>query len=148
MRIQKIEADREQFMSLLLLADEQEDMIRKYMNKGDMFVLYDKDQVCSVCIVVQKDGQTCELKNLATDKRYQRKGYGKQMVNYISEYYKQSYQYMIVGTGQSPLTLPFYQNCGFYISHRVKNFFIDNYDHPIFEAGKQLVDMIYLKKEL
>ena len=55
---------------------------------------------------------------------------------------------MYVGTGDSPLTLPFYKKCGFIESHRVKKFFIDNYDHPIFEGGKQLVDMIYLKKEL
>ena len=27
-------------------------------------------------------------------------------------------------------------------------FFTDHYDHPIFEEGKQLVDMVYLKKEL
>ncbi|RPH28773.1 MAG: GNAT family N-acetyltransferase, partial [Bacteroidales bacterium] len=29
-----------------------------------------------------------------------------------------------------------------------KNFFTDNYDHPIFEGDIQLVDMIYLKKDL
>ena len=29
----------------------------------------------------------------------------------------------------------------------VKNFFIDNYDKPIFEEGIQLVDMVYLRKD-
>jgi len=33
-------------------------------------------------------------------------------------------------------------------SYRVKNFFTDNYDHPIFEGEIQLIDMIYLKKDL
>lgn len=33
-------------------------------------------------------------------------------------------------------------------SHIVPNFFTDHYDHPIFEGGVQLTDMIYLKKEL
>lgn len=37
---------------------------------------------------------------------------------------------------------------GFRISHRVKDFFIDNYDHPMFDNGIQLVDMIYLSKAL
>ena len=55
---------------------------------------------------------------------------------------------MMVGTGDSVLTIPFYQKCGFTESHRVKNFFTDNYDHPIFEGGKQLVDMVYLGKKL
>ena len=55
---------------------------------------------------------------------------------------------LLVGTGDSALTVPFYEKCGFTRSHSVKNFFIDNYDHPIFECGVQLVDMIYLQRNL
>lgn len=40
-----------------------------------------------------------------------------------------------------------YNKCGFTESHRIKNFFTDNYDHLMFEDGKQLVDMVYLKRE-
>lgn len=54
---------------------------------------------------------------------------------------------MYVGTGDSDKTLSFYKSCGFVKSHIVKDFFIDNYDHPMFEDGNQLVDMVYLKKE-
>ena len=53
---------------------------------------------------------------------------------------------MLVGTGDSPLTIPFYQKCGFTEAFRVKNFFTDNYDHPIWEGGKLLTDMVYLEK--
>ena len=55
---------------------------------------------------------------------------------------------MYVGTGDSPVTLNFYTKCGFVRSHTVKDFFVDNYDHPIYENGRQLVDMVYLKKDL
>jgi hypothetical protein len=55
---------------------------------------------------------------------------------------------MLVGTGETPAILSFYESCGFEESYRVKNFFSDNYDHPIFEGDIQLVDMIYLKKDL
>ena len=55
---------------------------------------------------------------------------------------------MLVGTGESPLTIPFYRASGFVPSHRIKNFFTDHYDHPIFECGRQFIDMVYLKKEL
>ncbi len=55
---------------------------------------------------------------------------------------------MLVGTGETPAILSFYESCGFEKSHRVKNFFTDNYDHPMFEGDIQLVDMIYLKKDL
>jgi ribosomal protein S18 acetylase RimI-like enzyme len=54
---------------------------------------------------------------------------------------------MLVGTGDCHGILSFYNRCGFKESHRIKNFFIDNYDHPMFEEGKQLVDMVYLKRE-
>ena len=42
----------------------------------------------------------------------------------------------------------FYERCGFVQHHRVKNFFIEHYDHPIWEGGVQLTDMIYLRKKL
>ena len=48
----------------------------------------------------------------------------------------------------SPLTLLFYEHCGFQRTHVIPKFFIDNYNHKIFEAVKQLCDMIYLQKEL
>lgn len=53
-----------------------------------------------------------------------------------------------VGTGDSPSTIPFYEKCGFIRSHSIKDFFTDNYDHPIYEAGTQLIDMIYLQKKI
>ncbi|MDE5792007.1 MAG: GNAT family N-acetyltransferase, partial [Oscillospiraceae bacterium] len=62
--------------------------------------------------------------------------------------YRHFYKILRVGTGDSLLTIPFYEKCGFKESYRVKNFFIDNYNHPIFECGKQLIDMVYLEKLL
>lgn len=54
---------------------------------------------------------------------------------------------MSVGTGDTPSALSFYEHCGFRISHRLKNFFLDNYNKPIYEDGKQLTDMVYLRKD-
>lgn len=147
MQIKKIETNKKQFLDLLLLADEQENMIDKYLEDGDMFALYDGD-LKSVCVALRIDEDTVEIKNIATYEKYQGLGYGKKLINFVFDYYKDKYTIMIVGTGDSPLTIPFYKSCGFEISHRVENFFVDNYDIPIFEAGKQLVDMIYLRKNL
>ncbi|MBN7576777.1 MULTISPECIES: GNAT family N-acetyltransferase [Clostridium] len=147
MEVKKIINNKKQFLDLLLLADEQEDMIDRYLENGEMFALYD-DDLKSICVVVKKDSNIYELKNMATYEKYQGKGYGKKLIRYIFDYYKGKCTTMIVGTGDSDLTIPFYKNCGFRVSHRIKNFFTDNYDHPIFENGMQLVDMIYLKIEL
>ena len=66
MRIEKITNNKKQYLDLLLLADEQEDMIDRYLESGDMFALYD-DDLKTVCVVVAIDKETCELKNIATD---------------------------------------------------------------------------------
>ncbi len=147
MRIEKIASEKKRFLDLLLLADEQEDMIDKYLEEGDLFALYDGD-LKSVCVVVRVDDETCELKNIATYAKHQGKGYGRALIAFIAGHYRNDYRAMLVGTGDSPAILSFYESCGFLRSHRVKNFFTDNYDHPIFEAGEQLVDMVYLKKAL
>ncbi len=146
-RIEKVTEHKKRFLDLLLLADEQEDMIDKYLPSGDLFALYD-DDLKSVCVVVPVDRETCELKNIATYGKYQGRGYGRALIQYVSEVYKNSYQTMLVGTGETPGILAFYAGCGFEISHRVKNFFTDHYDHPMFDGDIQLVDMIYLKKNL
>lgn len=145
--IRKITENKKQFLDLLLLADEQENMIDKYLPEGDLFALYDGD-LKSVCVVAPINSETCELKNIATYEKYQGKGYGRALINFISNFYKNDYKTMLVGTGETPAILSFYESCGFRISYRVKNFFTDHYDHPIFEDGIQLIDMVYLKKKL
>lgn len=147
MRIEKITNNKKQYLDLLLLADESEIMIDKYLEKGDLFALFD-DDLKTVGVVVEIDNETCELKNIATYEQYQGKGYASALIKYISDYYKNRYKTMLVGTGETPAILSFYGSCGFEKSHVLKNFFTDNYDHPMFEDGIQLIDMVYLKKQL
>lgn len=147
MRIEKIIENKKQFLDLLLLADESEYMIDKYLDSGDLFALYD-DDLKSICVVVPINSDTCELKNIATYEKYQGKGYGRALIDFISDFYKDSFRTMLVGTGETPTILRFYEGCGFEKSHRVKNFFTDNYNHLMFDGDIQLVDMIYLKKDL
>ncbi len=139
--------EKEKYMPLLLLADEQKDMIDRYLNDAEMYVVDD----CGVKgeVVVSDVGNgIIEIKNMAVFPQYRRHGYGRLLIDYICEKYKNDFSSVQVGTGDSPLTIPFYEKCGFVKSHVVKDFFKDNYDHIIVEAGITLVDMIYLKKDL
>jgi GNAT superfamily N-acetyltransferase len=147
MRVEKITDNKKQYLDLLLLADEQENMIDRYLANGDIFALFD-DDLKTVCVVVAIDRETCELKNIATYEKYQGKGYAKAMIKFVSDFYKNNYKTMLVGTGDVPSILSFYESCGFEKSHVIKNFFTDNYDHPMFEEGVQLIDMVYLEKKL
>ena len=140
--------ERRNYMELLLLADEQESMIEKYMDRGEMFVLCEGEKVKAVCIVTEEEPDILEIKNLAVSAIYQRKGCGKRMIAFLIKRYQGKYRILQVGTGESPLTVPFYEKCGFRRSHKIKDFFTKYYDHPIYEGGVQLKDMIYLQIEL
>lgn len=59
-----------------------------------------------------------------------------------------AYRQMIVGTGDVPGAVNFYTNCGFEYSHRMENFFTDNYDHQMVEDGVLLKEMIYFKQKI
>ena len=143
----EIKENKKEFLSLLLLADEQESMIDRYIDKGTMYIL-DDDGVKCECVVTDEGNGVLGIKNIATKPEYQKKGYGKALIDFVAMKYKATHSILQVGTGDSPLTIPFYEKCGFAYSHRIKNFFIDNYDHPIYEGGVQLMDMVYLRKEI
>lgn len=144
----KVDTDRKRYLPLLLLADEQENMIDRYLDRGEMFVLEENGQAVTVCVTVVLDNGCCEVKNLATAPEFQGRGYGRAMLDFVCAQYRGRCPAVFAGTGDSPLTVPFYEKCGFVLSHRIPNFFTDNYDHPIIEAGVRLTDMVYLKKEL
>ncbi len=147
MNIREIKENKKQYLSLLLLADEQEDMIDRYIDRGTMYVL-DDDGVKCECVVTDEGEGILEIKNIATEPQYQGKGYARTMIDFICRKYKGDFSVLQVGTGDSPLTVPFYEKCGFVRSHTVKIFFTDNYDHPIYECGVLLTDMVYLRKNL
>ena len=182
MEIRAVQGDRKRYMPLLLLADEQSEMVARYIDRGDMWVLAvdgrDADtgdvavseSPCTVadagesagvevgagsvapvlaeCLVTDEGAGVLEIKNLAVDPAHQGKGYGRALIEHVARTYKGRFHTLQVGTGDSPLTVPFYERCGFVRAYVVEHFFLDHYDHPIFEAGVQLVDMVYLVRKL
>jgi len=145
MKITLIENDKKKYLDLLLIADEQEDMIDRYLERGNMFILEDNG-VKAECVITNEADGIYELKNIAVHPDSQREGYGKALINFLFSFYKDG-KTMYVGTGDSVKKLNFYKNCGFIESHRVKNFFTDHYNHPMYEDDIQLIDMVYLKKD-
>lgn len=145
--IVEVKENKKQYLTLLLLADEQEDMIDRYLDKGRMYVLDDGGVKCE-CVITDEGNGILEIKNIATVSQHQNKGYARTLIEFVVKNYKEQYTILQVGTGDSPLTIPFYEKCGFARSHIIPDFFTDNYDHPIYEGGVQLVDMVYLQRTL
>ena len=161
--IQIITGRKRDCLSLLLLGDEQESSIDEYLARGELFALGDaafftpgdtelfvKDDavVKAVCVVTDEGGGVLELQNIATDPRYQRQGYASRLIEHIAAHYKGRYDKLILGTGDVPRILAFYQHRGFIITHRVADYFTAYCDYPIIEDGVTLKDKVHLERIL
>ena len=145
MQVIKIQNDKKRYLSLLLLADEQGNMVDRYLEQGTMYVLVD-DGTKAECVVTDEGNGILEIKNIAVEPAYHGRGYGKALIDFLIREYAGQYSVLQVGTGDSPMTVPFYEKCGFERSHVLKDFFTDHYDHPIYECGVLLQDMVYLRR--
>ena len=144
--IREIFVSKYKYLNLLLIGDEQEDMIYRYLDYGRLFIGFINDIPVSCCAITEEDDNTIEIKNLAVISEYRRQGIGRRMLDHVESIYNdKTFQ---LGTGGTPSTLRFYKNCGYAFSHTIPGFFTNNYDHPIIEEGVTLNDMIYLKKKI
>ena len=105
MKIREVNKNKKQFISLLLLADEQESMVDRYLEKGTMYVLEDND-VKAECVVTDEGNGILEIKNIAVDPENQGKGYGKALIDFLASKYADEYSVLQVGTGDN--TFSFY----------------------------------------
>ena len=141
-----ISDNKRAFLPLLLLGDEQEEMIDRYLDRGTLWALYDGGVLRCVCVVTEEGDGDFEIKNLAVAPESQRRGYGRAMVEHVARQCRG--RRLLAGTGDSPLTVPFYEARGFRESGRIPNFFTEHYDHPIYEAGRLLTDMVVFSMAL
>lgn len=143
--ITEVDRARRRYLPILLVGDESESMIDRYIDRGKLYVGFADDKPVAVCVTVGVEPDTVEVKNLAVVAGFRRRGYGRRMLEHVERRHPDAR--IILGTGETPSTLQFYESCGYSYSHRVPDFFIDNYPAPIIEEGVTLCDMIYLKKD-
>ena len=145
--IKKEKEDNEKYIDLLLEADPSKDMINKYLKNGELFVLTYKEKVACIAVVTTLNNDTCELKNIVTKQEYHGNGYGKKMLKYLTDNYKNRYKKMMVGTTQN--NIPFYVKQGFdKYEKTIKDFFIENYEEEIWDGDLLCTDIYYYSKEL
>lgn len=145
MWIIQVQADKEKYLPLLLLGDEQESLVMGYLERGDLFVLEQNGEALGVCVVTREAPGEYELQNIAITPAWQRKGLGRALVEFVFDHYP-DLQALRLGTGDSPSTVGFYKALGFQETGREKDYFLRAYDHPIFEDGRQLRDRVYFQK--
>lgn len=84
-QFQKIEQQKKRYLFLLLLADEQESMIDRYLEQGTMYVMRKAETVIGVCVVLPISETELEVKNLAIAEEQQGNGYGRRFLEWIAE---------------------------------------------------------------
>lgn len=85
--IQPVLHNKKQYLDLLLLADEQETMIDRYLERGEMFVLSEDGSIRASCVVTREAEDVFEIKNIAVYPQFQRRGYGKKLIQYLFGHY-------------------------------------------------------------
>lgn len=131
---------------LLLLSDETIEAVDKNLHNGELFVgeIGGKTVAAFVLKVVKND--TIEIKNLAVAEYLQGKGVGTILLEYIKKIAKKrNFEILLVGTcDQCIQEINFYKKSGFTVTDVRKDFFVANYEEPIFENGVQIKDMVML----
>mgnify|MGYP002514840156 FL=1 len=69
--VTEIKNHKKRYLDLLLLGDEQESMIDRYLERGTMYVL-DDDGIKAACVVTDEGGGVLEIKNIAVYPQFQR----------------------------------------------------------------------------
>ncbi len=59
--VKKITKNKEKFMDILLIGDEEETMVLKYLENGNLYALYDLGVLKSVCITLPVNNDTVEV---------------------------------------------------------------------------------------
>ena len=146
MRVVAVPGERRwDYRELLLLADPEEQAIKRYLDRSEMYVLLVDGKVVSEAVVLT-EGDECELMNLATCGDAQGKGYAGHLVRQLMRRYSETCRSMLVGTSEDGRG--FYRKLGFQDAFVRERFFIDNYEEEIIENGRQCVDMYCLRINL
>lgn len=132
-------------MHLLLDADPSESKVKKYLADSDIYIAEESGRIIGVAVLYQLKNGIFELMNIAVDPKMQAKGVGSKLLRFIiSETKNRGAKRLELGTGTFGYQLSFYQKAGFRVYAVDRDFFLNNYDQPIFECGIQLKDMLRL----
>ncbi|SDC35912.1 Acetyltransferase (GNAT) family protein [Pelagirhabdus alkalitolerans] len=140
---------RENYLDELLLADENESIVRTYLFDGELFSIQRDHKSIGVALFTFNEPGTVELKNIALQPGLRNHGYGKKVIDQAETYYhSKGYQKLIVATANSSIdNIAFYQKCGFRLVELEFDFFT-NYPKPIYEHGIRAKDKLIFAKTI
>ncbi|WNF21213.1 GNAT family N-acetyltransferase [Mesobacillus jeotgali] len=151
MNIRMLKEGEQPPWKLLLMADPSKALVSRYLDEGLCYVTESENgETIGVIVLVPVSDHIIEIMNLAVDESHQGKGLGTLLLKHgIQTSAENGYDTIEIGTGNSSINqLALYQKVGFRITGIEHDFFIRNYEEPIFENGIQCRDMIRLSMPL
>ena len=152
LRLHKLADDEPTPFELLLLADETEDAIKKYIYDAAIYTIHHSGTPAPIGVfaLYRINETVLEIKNIGVLESFRSQGIGSFLIDSIKNIAgKENYNEVIVGTADSGIRqIKFYEKNGFTKYALRKNFFIENYIEPIIEDGIMLKDMIMLKTKV
>ena len=80
MAMRRISGDRRRLLPLLLMGDEQESLVERYLDRCGLYVWEEAGEVLAVCAAERTGSGTVELLNLAVAPEHRRRGIGRELL--------------------------------------------------------------------
>lgn len=122
-----------------------------YIKRGICYVAYNNNkELVGTYILLQTQPKTLELVNVSIDEQFRRRGNGKRLVEHaIGQSAIHGAEVMEIGVGNSSIRLlEMYQQNGFNISSIDFDYFIRNFNSPIYENGIHCKHLIKLRIDI
>ena len=130
---------------LLLEADPSVERIEAYLPGARCFAAILQGKTVGACVVQGIAPEIYELMSIAVSPEHQRQGIGSKLLKHVVAAVRDmGARRLEVGTGTFGYQLAWYQRAGFRVFAVERDFFLLNYDEPIYEIGIQLKDMLRL----
>lgn len=144
MEIQEV-PNTEAPIELLLEADPSVDKIKAYLPASRCFAAILQGKPVGAYVVQCIAPAVYELMSIAVSPEYQRKGIGSKLLKHaVTTVHDMGARRLEVGTGTFGYQLAWYQREGFRVFAVERDFFLVNYEEPIYENNIQLKDMLRL----
>ena len=140
--------DRERHLTLLLEADDVEEHIHGYLDRGQLFEIREANDLIGVAVLVA-DADAVEIWNIALSEEHRGRGSGRRAIELIAVECRQNgVSRLTVGTSDCSLgTIAFYRKVGFLFAGVRKGYF-DDYPVVVVENGIRARDMVMFELEL
>jgi ribosomal protein S18 acetylase RimI-like enzyme len=140
--------DRERHLPLLLEADDAEDHMRGYLDRGELLEIHDADGMIGVVVLV-READEVEIWNIALAEDHRGRGLGRAAIGAIADRCARAgATRLTVGTSDCSLgTIAFYRKAGFRFAG-VREGYFDTYPMAVVEDGIRARDMVMLRMTL